>query len=160
MRASRTAAPRERERGKPPSKAVRIARTPVGLGVFAGRRYRYQEIVGEIGGCVVDDAAYSSSYCMDMGDSRCLEPSSPFRYVNHSCEPNCRFDWFDLASGEEGVSRRRVFLLASTEIEPGEELTIDYGWPATMAIRCRCQAPTCRGWIVSAEELPKVVASS
>src|SRR5262249_7014437 len=79
-----------RERG------VRIARTNVGLGVFSQQRFRADEIVGEIEGTVIEDLDYSSNYCMDMGDARCLEPGPPFRYVNHSCEPNCYFQCYDV----------------------------------------------------------------
>ena len=59
-------------RGKRGAKAPRIARTPVGKEVFAGRRYEAAEIVGEIEGTVIDDLDYGSNYCMDLGDERCL----------------------------------------------------------------------------------------
>jgi hypothetical protein len=42
-------------------------------------------------------------------------------------------------------------------IEPGEELTIDYAWPAEAAIPCACGAAGCRCWIVAAEELRVVM---
>jgi SET domain-containing protein len=48
----------------------------------------------------------------------------------------------------------RLWLQALTPIEPGDELTIDYGWPADVAIPCVCDAAGCRGWIVSLAELP------
>ncbi len=78
--------------------------------------------------------------------------------MNHSCEPNCEFDFFDLREEGETETRRRVFLIALREIKPGEELTIDYNWPATSAIPCRCHAPSCRGWIVDPDELDAVIA--
>ena len=110
---------RNRERREAPparSKKPRVASTRLGLGVFAGKKYDPDAIIGEIEGQVIDDPDYHSVYCMDMGDSRCLEPSAPFRYVNHSCEPNCSFQWFDLSSSREAAPRRRVFLLAIVDI--------------------------------------------
>lgn len=135
---------------------VRIGKTRVGKGVFARKWYRAGEIVGEITGEVIREDGYGSEYCMDMEDGTCLEPEAPFRYLNHSCDPNCRFSWHDLH--EEGIAgvRRRIFLYVLRPIRAEEELTIDYGWPAWFAIPCRCGSPTCRGWIVAEEELTAV----
>lgn len=46
-----------------------------------------------------------------------------------------------------------VYLIALRDIWPGEELTIDYNWPAISAVPCHCGAASCRGWIVSFDEL-------
>lgn len=143
-------------RGKRAGKSLRIARTPLGKGLFAGRRYQAAEIVGEIEGTVIADADYGSNYCMDLGDDRCLEPAPPFRFMNHSCQPNCRLQWFDIDAAPGIIAGRRMFVLALDAIEPGDQLTIDYAWPAHMAIRCRCRAPGCRGWIVAEEELAQM----
>ena len=139
-------------------KSVRIGRTRVGKGVFARKRYPASTVIGEILGDVIEDPDYGSRYCMDIGRGCMLEPHAPFRYVNHSCEPNCEFDFFDLSPAGESESHRHVFLLALREIKPGEELTIDYNWSADTAIPCRCEAPTCRGWIVTPDELAAVTA--
>jgi hypothetical protein len=128
----------------------------VGKGVFAGRRYGASSVVGEILGQLISDAAYGSRYCMDLEDGRVLEPQPPFRYVNHSCEPNCELDLFDLLSTGEGVPRRRLFLVTLREVKPGEELTIAYNWGAAAAITCRCGAPTCCGSIVDPDQLSAV----
>jgi len=137
-------------------KSLRIARTPVGKGVFARRRYEAGEVIGEVEGTVIDDANYGSDYCLDLGENRSLEPEPPFRYLNHSCDPNCLWEWYDLPRKKRTSERRRVFVLAINDIDVGEELTIDYGWPATNAIPCRCHAANCRGWIVAEDELDQV----
>ena len=148
---------RNRPRHKPRRRnRVRTGRTRVGKGVFAQRWYRTDQIVGEIRGVVIHEQTYSSEHCLDLGDGRCLEPDPPFRYLNHSCEPNCRFRWHDLRDESEPHRQRRVFLYASQVIRPGEELTIDYAWPAAAAIPCRCGTPSCRGWIVAKDELAAV----
>jgi hypothetical protein len=38
------------------------------------------------------------------------------------------------------------------DIMPGDELTIDYAWPADRAVKCLCGKPQCRGWIVDPAE--------
>ena len=130
----------------------------MGLGVFARKRYYYEELIGEVQGEVIDDADYSSDYCMDMGDTRALEPAAPFRYMNHSCRPNCRFHWYDVAEDGDANQQRRIFVFATEDIEVGDELTIDYAWPAEMAIVCRCGSAACRGWVVAEHELAELLA--
>ena len=65
-------------------------------------------------------------------------------------------EWHPLRSLEpdDPAPHDRLWLQALTPIEPGEELTMDYAWPADAVIRCGCGAPACRGWIASQEELP------
>jgi SET domain-containing protein len=131
----------------------------VGLGVFARRFYDDGEMIGEILGTVTDEPDYSSPYCYSMGDDRSLEPHPPFRYMNHSCEPNSQFNWYDIKTPDRGASERRVFVLAWGLIRPGDEITVDYRWPAQMAVRCRCGSPDCRGWVIDEEELPDFLAA-
>ena len=93
----------ERERSKRPDPGgaggipVSIQRTAVGEGVFAPPPYRADDTIGEILGDVIESTEYGSDYCFRIGDELCLEPSPPFRYVNHCCDPNCEFDWFDVS---------------------------------------------------------------
>lgn len=130
--------------------AVRIGRTPLGRGVFARRRFRAEQVIGIVRGQVIDDPAYTSNYCMDLGKGRSLEPAAPFRFLNHSCDPNCElFSW----ETDDPAPADRLWLQALRRIEPGEELTIDYAWPVEDAIPCGCGAAVCRSWIVSMEEL-------
>ncbi len=133
--------------------AITIRETAVGHGVFAARRYRRGEIVGDVCGRIVaDDAAerHGSRYCMELGEERALEPEAPFCFVNHSCEPNCEIFYDEPAT--VGEPPDRLWLRTLRVIECNEQLTIDYAWPAEWAIACRCGSERCRGWIVSAEE--------
>jgi hypothetical protein len=65
------------------------------------------------------------------------------RFINHSCEPNC----------ESAIERRRVFIDAIRDIDPGEELSYDYqigrerGDPSNVdeIYACRCGSKECRG---------------
>lgn len=93
-----------------------------------------------------------------MGDDRSLEPDPPFKFLNHSCTPNSVFQSYDIRSSGSEVPERRVFVIAFRAIRPGEEITIDYRWPAAMAIRCRCGCSNCRGWVIDEDELDEFLA--
>jgi uncharacterized protein len=59
-------------------------------------------------------------------------------YINHSCEPNAFMK----------ISYGHILFIALRDIEPGEEITIDY--ESTLhsdSKRCVCGAKTCRGTI-------------
>lgn len=144
-------------RPRPKRKSVRVARTRIGKGVFARRSYPASAMVGEITGKIVDDADYGSDYCFDIGDGLYLEPVPPFRFVNHCCEPNCEFDYHQYSDQPGEEPRKRVYLFALRDIKKGEELSIDYNWSTTYAIPCRCQAPSCRGWVVSQDSIDELV---
>lgn len=146
---------------QPAARTVRLGDTPCGRGVFSLLPFAIREVIGVIRGTVIDDPDYESDYCMALDDRACLEPSAPFCYLNHHCDPNC--EWYRSYAGAEDCldggpnSDARVLLRAIKPIRPGDELTIDYNWPADMAIRCRCQSANCRGWVVAANELADVL---
>ena len=137
----------------PQDYGLRIEETRVGKGVFACRAFPIHSVIGEITGQRIDDPDYSSDYCMDLEDGFQLEPHPPFRFLNHSCEPNCEFDLLDFDPDGQSQPGRRVYLISLRDIHADEELTIDYNWPANAAIRCLCNAPSCRGWIIDESEL-------
>jgi SET domain-containing protein len=59
-------------------------------------------------------------------------------YVNHSCEPN-------LVSR---IVRGHILYIALRDIEPGEELTIDYRFDKDVErVTCKCGSASCRGTI-------------
>ena len=132
--------------------AVRVGQAAFGKGVYARRRFKKGATVGEVIGLVIDKKGYDSNYCIDLGGDRRLEPQAPFRFINHSCTPNCQFAWYEPQSESDPLPTS-VWVEAIRIIEPGEELSIDYCWPADSAIRCGCRSPRCRGWIVDPTEL-------
>ena len=135
--------------------SVTVGDTPVGKGVFSELSYPANAIIGEITGEVVKDSASGAAYSFEIDERTQLEPYAPFRYLNHSCDPNCEFDWFDDDKLNGDVAP--LYLIALRDIWPGEELTIDYNWPAISAIPCHCSTASCRGWIVSIDELDSLV---
>jgi uncharacterized protein len=62
------------------------------------------------------------------------------RFINHSCAANC----------EPQIVRGRIWIIALRDIQPGEELTYDYGFDYEQwrDHPCRCDAPDCVGFIV------------
>ncbi len=133
-------------------RGFKISRTAVGRGVFAARVFTTGDIVGEITGQTIDDPDYTSRYAFDLEDGRQLEPAAPFRFVNHSCDPNCSFEVIDV-KGADSRTQRQIMLFAIYDIGIGEELTIDYNWPKSYAIPCKCKSVYCRGWIVGEQHL-------
>ena len=64
--------------------------------------------------------------------------SDPMRFTNHRCSPNARLS----------IQGGRIEFYALRAIEPGEEITVDYGethHEGTLA--CRCGAANCIGWL-------------
>ncbi len=59
-------------------------------------------------------------------------------FINHSCEPNL----------ESRIIRDHILYFSLREIQPGEELLIDYRFEKKMdTVPCKCGAPRCRGTI-------------
>ena len=138
------------------SDKISVRKTLLGKGVFARKRFRKGQIIGEAKGRIIVDEEYDSRYCIELSDTHVLEPGAPFRYLNHSCEPNCElFSWEPDEDGDESMN---VHVSTLRTIELGEELTIDYAWQAEAAIPCLCAAERCRGWIVDADELHLVAS--
>lgn len=80
------------------------------------------------------------NYAWDI-DGSSLENTA--RYLNHSCEPNCRAE----------IDRETIWLVAERTIPPGEELCFNYGFDLSDYERfpCRCKARVCCGYMLARE---------
>ena len=137
---------------------VQVKQTMIGQGVFAHRLFKTDSVIGEIKGHIMD-ADFESHYCIDLDGKAGMEPVAPFRFLNHSCEPNCEIVlWKRRKDGGKTVPR--VWLIAIRKIRTGEELTIDYGWPKEVAVPCLCGSKQCRGWVVDPEDVPALQNAS
>ncbi len=58
----------------------------------------------------------------------------------------------DSSSNQKDFSSVDLRVEAIQPIKKGDEITIDYAWPAAWAIPCHCGSPHCRGWIVDKKE--------
>lgn len=133
-----------------PHPHLRVAPTLYGRGVFTRRFIAKGETVGLITGDVFHEREYQSAYCMDLGYSLVLEPRNIFRCMNHSCDPNCEIVAY------RAKKDYRIHVEAIRDIAAGEQLAIDYAWPAEFAIPCQCGSKKCRKWIVHREELGEI----
>ncbi|MBR0239205.1 MAG: SET domain-containing protein-lysine N-methyltransferase [Thermoguttaceae bacterium] len=136
---------------------VIIGDTPYGKGVFASQKIKSGMPIGKIEGEFHPDKKYDSEYCMSFNDGA-LEPEEPYRFVNHSCDPNCELVELVVADQNSGKVFHELWIYALKDIKEGQQLTLDYAWPYTDAIECQCGSPKCRGWIVAADEVAKIVA--
>ena len=110
----------------------------LGSGLFAARFFASGDLIGEYTGIVrparrgrpLPGGGYSTDYAWgfpkvrDFGRSLELdarEAGGPLRFANHSGEANAEPDHLAI----EG--RWRVIFVARRDIEPGEDITVDYG---------------------------------
>jgi hypothetical protein len=72
------------------------------------------------------------------------------RFINHSCNPNCRTEKYASASGKPVVG-----IFALRDIEVGEELSFNYNYGASIGswMKCRCKGEDCKGFIGRASPL-------
>src|SRR6185503_217262 len=110
-----------------------IKKSPIeGKGCFAVTHFQGRRKIAEYTGERITEAE---------ANRRSLDGSrggNGTHYINHSCEPNA---FMQILYGH-------VLFIALRDIEPGEEITIDY--ESTLHSdkkRCICQAPSCRGTI-------------
>ena len=128
---------------------VSVRKSPLGKALFSKVAFAAEEEIGIVEGKLINDPDYGSAYCVAISDKASLEPSAPYRYLNHSCVPNCQLlTWTDEQTGEQ-----KLGVYAVVDIPAGVELTIDYAWSADAAIECLCGQPACRGWVVAESEL-------
>jgi hypothetical protein len=104
----------------------KVGRSRTGLGLFATHPIRRGSWVVEYRGPLLgnDEAAEmedrGNRYLFEVNNRWTIDGApreNIARYANHSCRPNMESD----------VIGRRVFLRAIRNIEPGDELTYNYG---------------------------------
>mgnify|MGYP005864027901 FL=1 len=96
---------------------------------------------------VAEETGEASVYIFTLNKRWDIDGNVPWntaRLINHSCEPNC----------EAWVEGKSIFLYALRDIEPGEELSFDYGFDIECYEDhpCRCGSDNCVGYIVSREQ--------
>lgn len=103
---------------------VKVKRSSAGLGLFAAVPIKKRETIIEYVGKRITskegDALENNSYIFTVNSKTDIDGSARWntaRYANHSCRPNC----------ESVIRQARVFIVALKDIQPGEELTYDYG---------------------------------
>lgn len=110
------------------------------------------EYLGEIISIDEADRRYEGrehTYLFGLTDGkRVIDGTNIAAFINHSCNPNCEADEID----------GRVWIIASRDITPGEELTYDYNLydgDENDKAPCSCGAKNCRGTLYSEEEVAR-----
>jgi hypothetical protein len=128
----------------PPSKPYRIGRSKTGLGLFATKPIKKGEKIIRYFGPLLDskkedEDAIENKYLFELTNRWTIDGSvreNIARYINHSCKPN--------AESDVKPRKRKVFIRAIKNIEPGEEINYDYGTDYFKAylkpIGCKCDA--------------------
>jgi uncharacterized protein len=108
-----------------------------GHGVFAAEMIPQRLKIGEIRGEAIS-CAEGRRRAASLQRIMIVEISStdPMRFTNHSCQANARL----------AIIAGRIEFYALRAIEPGEEITVNYGETHHEGkLRCRCGAPNCIG---------------
>jgi uncharacterized protein len=127
-----------------PKKPYRVARSRTGLGLFATKRIKKGTKIIRYFGPLLDskkkkDDAIENKYLFELNNRWTIDGSvrkNVARYINHACKPN--------AESDVRPRKRKVYIRAVKNIEPGEEINYDYGTDYFKAylkpIGCKCDA--------------------
>lgn len=106
------------------------------LCVFSGEPVNFEETL-EMGN--------KESFAFQVGNDLYIFLNAPYRYFNHSCEPNC------------GITPD-LKLVTIKQIENNEELRWDYSTSMMehhWTMKCKCKKETCRKVVADFITLPK-----
>jgi uncharacterized protein len=127
-----------------PNKPYRVGRSRTGLGLFATQRIKKGTKIIRYFGPLLDckkkkDDAIENKYLFELNNRWTIDGSvreNVARYINHACKPN--------AESDVRPRKRKVFIRAIKNIEPGDEINYDYGTDYFKAylkpIGCKCVA--------------------
>jgi hypothetical protein len=127
-----------------PNKPYRIGRSRTGLGLFATKPIKKGTRIVRYFGPILDskkkkDDDIENKYLFELNNRWTIDGSvraNIARYINHACKPN--------AESDVRPRKRRVYIRAIRNIEPGDEINYDYGTDYFKAylkpIGCKCAA--------------------
>lgn len=123
-----------------------------GLGIFAIRNIKKDEVITEFKGPVVTVPEFDGipdevvNHLFNIGTDKYIIAREPAVRTNHSCDPNA------------GIVRD-VFLVAMKDISAGEEVTFDYSTIIADAwvMECNCGSELCRKTVGKYIDLPEEV---
>jgi uncharacterized protein len=127
-----------------PNKPYRVGRSKTGLGLFATKPIKKGTKIIRYFGPILDsrkkdEDAIENKYLFELNGRWTIDGSirqNLARYINHACKPN--------AESDVKPRKRKVFIRAIKDIEPGEEINYDYGTDYFKAylkpIGCKCEA--------------------
>jgi hypothetical protein len=113
-----------------------------GKAIYAARKFNLGEKVLTFQGKIINERGI---HTLQIGIFENLLVDEPWRYVNHSCNPNC------------GI-KDKTTLVAMKKIEENEEITFDYAMTEQKLqnpFQCLCGSDNCRGKIGGFKDLPE-----
>jgi hypothetical protein len=128
----------------PSHKPYRVGRSRTGLGLFATKPIKKGTKIIRYFGPLLDskkkeEDEIENKYLFELNNRWTIDGSvreNIARYINHACKPN--------AESDVKPRKRKVFIRAIKNIEPGEEINYDYGTDYFKAylkpIGCKCDA--------------------
>src|SRR5438132_5359348 len=128
----------------PSNKPYRVGRSRTGIRLFATTPIKTGTKIIRYFGPLLDckkkkDDAIENKYLFELNNRWTIDGSvrkNVARYINHACRPN--------AESDVKPRKRKVFIRAIKNIEPGEEINYDYGTDYFKAylkpIGCKCAA--------------------
>ena len=126
------------------NKPYRVGRSRTGLGLFATKPIKKGTRIIRYFGPLLDskkkdEDAIENKYLFELTNRWTIDGSvrdNVARYINHACKPN--------AESDVKPRKRKVFIRAIKNIEPGDEINYDYGTDYFKAylkpIGCKCDA--------------------
>ncbi len=132
-------------------KNVYVSKSSIaGRGLFAAKKIPKGEFIIFLKGTLMhriyrtrNDYRKEEENWVPVALHRWIDPNLPIKYLNHSCHPDAGFK-----------TPRRLY--AMRDIEPGEEITVDYStieYVDFWSMRCTCGASNCRKVIRSIQFL-------
>lgn len=106
-------------------KKPQVKRSRVGLGLFATNPYKKGDLIIEYTGETITEAEANlrgGKYLFQLNKNYTIDGKARknvSRYINHSCRPN--------AYPELNEAETKVHIYAKKRIEPGDEITYNYG---------------------------------
>jgi hypothetical protein len=118
----------------------RVGRSKTGLGLFALKPIKKGEFIAFYTGRIISNAEADklwTKYLFELNSRWTVDGSNrrnTARYINHACRPNAETD----------VKKHTIIITAIRNIQPGDEITYNYGRAYFNAfIRphgCKCEA--------------------
>jgi SET domain-containing protein len=118
----------------------RVGRSRSGLGLFAVKPFKRGDFIAYYTGRLISNKEADelwTKYLFEVNNRWTIDGSTRrnvARYINHSCKPNAETD----------VKKHKIIITATKGIQPGEEITYNYGRNYFNAFikphGCRCLA--------------------
>jgi uncharacterized protein len=103
-----------------------------------------------------DPENHAATYIFNIGEEWDLDgdiPDNDAKYINHSCDPNCKYV----------IRDKRIWIESIKDIHKDEEITYNYGFEIEeddlyefMNHICKCGTKRCVGYILDEEEWPRM----